>query len=1077
MELKINDNYEKILENVLEELPNELYKEINNLKLKVKSPINIINFIKWCWSTKYIYETMSDNFQIDINYKYIVGIAALRSIFDKFDLDERKNNLKQIIDFLPEKLYELIIEEKELEECPFELIENDKGNKYIKSNISGIILKTKEFNKKKLEDIKWTWSTVDIADAILTALAAKTILILEGPPGRGKTAITKYIFEALNIDYKRINFSQSTTKNEVFSRTVPKIDNNKISTKIEKKELLLILDNSRDKNEYYEEGLILDEMNLSPYDLLEDLYSYLRAIKDPKREYTSPDGQNFTNIGNIAIIITMNDSTMSNSTTSLSNSFLNLSHSLKLTSYTSKEMKNLIDKELKKIENLQNSQIENIINHFLFANQDISENKKNTFREVLKLREIFQKVNIEINDEVLNFILNPNKNMMKNEIEKKEFKLDNEYLYYDELKYPLNKGNLYELKIQFTNPEKEALWKIMIGLIIEKTILLIGDIGSGKTFIIEELAKLIGANLRVIQFNKDTTSYDLIGRLELNLKKKNNLKKLLVDIENDLMNQDNIFPYLTEFIVLNDSMNKSKILDFINDKNKINSGNIKENKIYSKIENLKKELNNQSITENIYFEFNHSVLLDAMEKGDWVLLDDINFAPQEIERLMSLLEEEPTLSIYENYEFNDNKNTLIYKKKVINQKSNEKKINPKFRLFITSSKDNVSSAIRSRCFYIKLKSSQTPKDYAIILSNFLINSNLEKKDIIKISKMFGNAFYELKNLEKQSNYILQNYILTPSNIVNFSKLFIKNTNNLSQIIDFTFFSSFKKDKKEVFIKKFIDSLVDKKEINLTIIENIKQRHEYFLSLCEKNIISYYFNKNSGDDKEKLNEINLKLNKLGKSDIDKEIIIENFKNNEIVKNIDIQRKELIKNLDNFTLNQIKYYTEQVKEVISILEIFKKDLDSNIYSHFYFLKFLGKILESLKGLNESYDNTKIKDLTNKNLRTINYFQSMIKYFEVFIPKEVDILGYEEKVLNLYYQYYKKDFQNSEDSFMKIHFKMIENIDIRPILKKFNVIFPNNTTKEKSYFNYLLNCKANIKDLFDIWVYYNTKESKKL
>ena len=342
--------------------------------------------------------------------------------------------------------------------------------------------------------------------------------------------------------------------------------------------------------------------------------------------------------------------------------------------------------------------------------------------------------------------------------------------------------------------------------------------------------------------------------------------------------------------------------------------------------------------------------------------------------------------------------------------------------------------------------------------------------------MFGNAFYELKNLEKQSNYILQNYILTPSNIVNFSKLFIKNTNNLSQIIDFTFFSSFKKDKKEVFIKKFIDSLVDKKEINLTIIENIKQRHEYFLSLCEKNIISYYFNKNSGDDKEKLNEINLKLNKLGKSDIDKEIIIENFKNNEIVKNIDIQRKELIKNLDNFTLNQIKYYTEQVKEVISILEIFKKDLDSNIYSHFYFLKFLGKILESLKGLNESYDNT-IKDLTNKNLRTINYFQSMIKYFEVFIPKEVNILEYEEKVLNLYYQYYKKDFQNSEDSFMKIHFKMIENIDIRPILKKFNVIFPNNTTKEKSYFNYLLNCKANIKDLFDIWVYYNTKESKKL
>ena len=105
-----------------------------------------------------------------------------------------------------------------------------------------------------------------------------------------------------------------------------------------------------------------------------------------------------------------------------------------------------------------------------------------------------------------------------------------------------------------------------------------------------------------------------------------------MDIENDLINKDNPYPYLPEFIVLNDSMNKPEILKFINDENKINI--INDDTISSKIKNFKKELNNLSIIENINFEFNHSELLDAMEKGDWVLLDDINFAPQEIERLI-----------------------------------------------------------------------------------------------------------------------------------------------------------------------------------------------------------------------------------------------------------------------------------------------------------------------------------------------------------------------------------------------------------------------------------------------------------
>ena len=42
------------------------------------------------------------------------------------------------------------------------------------------------------------------------------------------------------------------------------------------------------------------------------------------KDYISPDGHKYKNIGNIGVIATMNDAKLSNSRTSLSNSFLNL---------------------------------------------------------------------------------------------------------------------------------------------------------------------------------------------------------------------------------------------------------------------------------------------------------------------------------------------------------------------------------------------------------------------------------------------------------------------------------------------------------------------------------------------------------------------------------------------------------------------------------------------------------------------------------------------------------------------------------------------------------------------------------
>ena len=173
-----------------------------------------------------------------------------------------------------------------------------------------------------MDKIKWTISSLDIADAILVSLVSESILILEGPPGRGKTEISREIFNYLNIKLnERINFSNSTTKEDIFSRKIPKriihqdsleskgmfdYSSKNIAIEPEGKALLKILNESKNNNNIYKVRLILDEINLAPDDILDNLYFYLINIKDDDKKYTSLDGKTYTDIGKIAIIATMN---------------------------------------------------------------------------------------------------------------------------------------------------------------------------------------------------------------------------------------------------------------------------------------------------------------------------------------------------------------------------------------------------------------------------------------------------------------------------------------------------------------------------------------------------------------------------------------------------------------------------------------------------------------------------------------------------------------------------------------------------------------------------------------------------
>ena len=62
---------------------------------------------------------------------------------------------------------------------------------------------------------------------------------------------------------------------DVFSRIIPKIDVEKVSTQRKEQGLLSILLKSRNSTKYYKQGIILDEINLATDELLKFLNSYL----------------------------------------------------------------------------------------------------------------------------------------------------------------------------------------------------------------------------------------------------------------------------------------------------------------------------------------------------------------------------------------------------------------------------------------------------------------------------------------------------------------------------------------------------------------------------------------------------------------------------------------------------------------------------------------------------------------------------------------------------------------------------------------------------------------------------------
>src|SRR3990167_11363476 len=75
--------------------------------------------------------------------------------------------------------------------------------------------------------LTFTGSLPEVVSKIGAGLIAKSDILLEGPPGSGKTSIVQELARILNNKYERINLSANSTKEELFGRMIPILVNGK----------------------------------------------------------------------------------------------------------------------------------------------------------------------------------------------------------------------------------------------------------------------------------------------------------------------------------------------------------------------------------------------------------------------------------------------------------------------------------------------------------------------------------------------------------------------------------------------------------------------------------------------------------------------------------------------------------------------------------------------------------------------------------------------------------------------------------------------------------------------------------
>eukprot|EP01038_Epipyxis_sp_PR26KG_P006887 gene6887-9437_t len=317
-----------------------------------------------------------------------------------------------------------------------------------------------------------------------------------------------------------------------------------------------------------------------------------------------------------------------------------------------------------------------------------------------------------------------------------------------------NQQSLGYQNYSFTQQSMRMLESIAMCVSMNEPVLLVGETGSGKTTIVQELADLVGIKLVVQNLSLSTEVNDLLGGY-----RPVTIKQLFapyyeefVQLFHDTLSSNSNAEFLQIISQLYYKQNWKKLLKAfakasLNALKKLKS-NINEsianqtgqssNRINSLIEkwdnfmlkSQRLEVNLPKIENGFAFSYIHGVIIDAMQHGHWILLDEINLASPETLQCLTGILDTNTISMSTENQVIDNKGN----------KTSSLVKHPNFRVFAAmnppsdAGKKDLPLSVRNRFTELYSEEIINEQDLSQIVTKYLedITTTPPVNDIVSI---------------------------------------------------------------------------------------------------------------------------------------------------------------------------------------------------------------------------------------------------------------------------------------------------------------------------------------------------------
>ncbi|KAK1575506.1 hypothetical protein Q3G72_006073 [Acer saccharum] len=300
------------------------------------------------------------------------------------------------------------------------------------------------------------------------------------------------------------------------------------------------------------------------------------------------------------------------------------------------------------------------------------------------------------------------------------------------------KLDLYDQTSQFVKIRSSLhlLERIASSVRWNESVLLVGETGTGKTTLVQNLAKMLGQRLTVLNLSQQSDVADLLGGF-----KPMDARFICIPLYKEfeylfsktfsIMENNEVFSYLQKVLSERDWKKLLKGLRKYVDRYQ-KMGKKRKKMLGEEWENFSVKLETarrQIASSGMVFSFVEGAFVTALRKGEWILLDEVNLAPPEtLQRIIGVLEgENGSLCLAE-------RGDLSYISR-----------HPNFRIFACmnpatdAGKRDLPYSLRSRFTEFFVDDVLDDKDLELFIYKFLGESKRSDRELVERIRTFYKA--------------------------------------------------------------------------------------------------------------------------------------------------------------------------------------------------------------------------------------------------------------------------------------------------------------------------------------------------